>query len=356
LGEIEHAIAAHSRVQTAAVILSTSTDRLEAYVVVKDGEVIEIKELRDKLCLLPTYMQPEGFYFITAKEMPRLPSGKINVKALQDTSTNFALSQKREHTDRQPVNFGNEISNDGSDLSILLGVMAVIFPQAGNITPTSDFFDDLGGHSLVAAMLISKLRKDSPEGSALKGLGLQAIYLHRTAERITASLGEVSDDNEAFYEKSKTVNAQMGDHWPVSRQKYVLCGLAQILALLFFFLIEGISILAPYLVFYAVLRASTLGAAILATYSTFVVIPPLRVLVGIVSKWISLSKAKAGEYPLYGSLRFILLSMVVDGKICCSCGHGHDRQYASFASYDAMYGSACWSALPYRCHLRQCRL
>jgi acetyltransferase-like isoleucine patch superfamily enzyme len=297
LGEIEHAIAVHPRVQTAAVILSASTDRLEAYVVVKDGEVIEIKELRDKLRLLPAYMQPEGFYFIPAKEMPRLPSGKINAKALQDTSTYFALSQKEEHTDRQLV---YAIPNDDSDLSILLGAMAVIFPQAGNITPTSDFFDDLGGHSLVAALLVSKLRKDSPEGSALKGLGLQAIYIHRTAERIAASLEEVSDDNEAFSEKSKTVNAQLGDHWPVSQQKYVLCSLAQIPALLFFFLIESISILAPYLVFYAVLRAFTLGAAVLATYSTFVMIPPLRVLVGIAGKWISPGKAKPGEYPLYG--------------------------------------------------------
>jgi hypothetical protein len=61
-------------------------------------------------------------------------------------------------------------------------------------------------------MLVSKLRKDSPEGSALKGLGLQAIYLHRTAERIATSLGEVSGDNDAFYVKSKTVNSELGDH------------------------------------------------------------------------------------------------------------------------------------------------
>jgi non-ribosomal peptide synthetase-like protein len=299
LGEIEHAIAAHPRVQTAAVILSAGTDRVEAYVVAKDGEVIEIKELRDKLRLLPAYMQPEGFYFIPAKDMPRLPSGKINATALQDTSTYFAVSQKREHTDKQLVNAGNDIPNDSSDLSILLRAMAVIFPQAGNITPTSDFFDDLGGHSLVAAMLVSKLRKDCPEGSALKGLGLQVIYLCRTAEKIAASLGEVSDDNEAFYEKDKTVSAHLGDHWPVSQRKYVLCSLAQVPVLLFFFLIEGISILAPYLVFYAVLRAFTLGAAVLTTYCIFVVIPPLRVLVGIAGKWISLGKAKAGEYPLY---------------------------------------------------------
>ena len=38
LGEIEHAITAHSRVQTAAVILSACTDRLEAYIVWQGSE------------------------------------------------------------------------------------------------------------------------------------------------------------------------------------------------------------------------------------------------------------------------------------------------------------------------------
>ncbi|TVY21131.1 Linear gramicidin synthase subunit B, partial [Lachnellula arida] len=299
LGEIEHAIAAHPMVQTAAIILSASTDRLEAYIVVKDDELIEIKELRNKVHNLPAYMQPEAFCFLPAKEMPRLPSGKINVKALQDTSAHFALRQKEELTNGQ-VSPGDGIPDDGSDLSIILTSMAVIFSQADNITATSDFFDDLGGHSLLAAILVSKLRKDSPEGSALKRLGLQAIYLHRTAEKIAASLEAISDGEEAFLEKGKDLSAQMGDHWPISQPKYVLCSLAQVPALLFVFFVEAITILAPYLVFDAVLRAFDVGIAVVITYFTFVVIPPLRALIGVAGKWIVLGKARPGEYPLYG--------------------------------------------------------
>jgi len=297
LGEIEQAIAMHARVQTVAVILSSSTDRLEAYIVVEDGEIIETRELRDKLRLLPAYMQPEGFCFIPAKEMPRLPSGKINIKALQDTSAHFASLQ---HSERQRVDPGYTIPDDGSDLSFLLQAMVAIFPQAANVNPASDFFDDLGGHSLVAAMLVSKLRKDSPEGSALKGIGLQAIYLHRTADRIASSLDDVADDESTFHEKGKTLNAQLSDHWPVSKQMYVLCSLAQVPAILFLFLIEAITILVPYLIFYVVLRDLTLGFAVLTTYATFVVIPPLRALVGIAGKWITLGRARPGEYHLYG--------------------------------------------------------
>lgn len=171
LGEIEQAITAHPRVQTGAVILSKATDRLEAYVVAKDRENIETKELRENLRHLPAYMQPEAFNFIFANEMPRLPSGKINAKALQDLSTEFAALEKEARNDAQ-VDPEKAIPDDGSDLSILLRAMTAIFPQAGNITPSSDFFDDLGGHSLAAAMLVSKLRKDSVEGSALKSIGL----------------------------------------------------------------------------------------------------------------------------------------------------------------------------------------
>ena len=112
--------------QTTAVILSTTTDRLEAYVVVKDNAVIETRELRDKLRHLPGYMQPETFFFIHGREMPRLPSGKINPKALQDTSAQFALAQKEQHGDGQRVSSGNTTPRDGSDLSIILGAMVVI--------------------------------------------------------------------------------------------------------------------------------------------------------------------------------------------------------------------------------------
>ncbi len=147
-------------------------------------------------------------------------------------------------------------------------------------------------------MLVSNLRKDSPEGSPLKKIGLQAIYLHRTAKEIAASLGEDWENSEALREKAKTFNAQIGDHWPVSQQKYVFCCLAQVPALLFLFLIEAISNLVPYLVFFTVLRALTLGDAILATYFTFIIIPFLRASVGLAGKRIALDRAKPGEYTL----------------------------------------------------------
>jgi acyl-coenzyme A synthetase/AMP-(fatty) acid ligase len=143
LGEIEQAITAHPRVQTGAVILSKTTDRLEAYVVAKDGESIETKELRENLRHLPAYVQPEAFNFISANEMPRLPSGKINAKALQDVSTEIAALQKEAQDDAQ-ADAEKAIPDDGSDLSILLRAMTAIFPQAGNINPHKRLLRRLG--------------------------------------------------------------------------------------------------------------------------------------------------------------------------------------------------------------------
>jgi len=41
-------------------------------------------------------MQPEEFFFISADQTPRLPSGKINAKALQQTpEENFAATQRK---------------------------------------------------------------------------------------------------------------------------------------------------------------------------------------------------------------------------------------------------------------------
>ncbi|CZS96411.1 uncharacterized protein RCO7_04905 [Rhynchosporium graminicola] len=300
LGEIEHAIAEHARVQTAAVILSTCTDHLEAYIVSQGSEDIDPRELRDSLRHLPAYMQPEEFFYICADDMPRLPSGKINAKALQQTSEdNFALSQTEHNSASDSIRTSDAASGstltDNSDLAVILRAMVENFPKSARIACDSDFFDDLGGHSLIAAQLVTKLRKESPEGSPLKSIGLLVIYQHRTAEAIIASFGNCSDPEEI-----NTDNVAMGDHWDISNWNYVCCGMAQIPALLFFFVIESISILVPYLVFYFLLRDFGPGYAILITYVVFVTIPPMRALVGIAGKWIALGQAKEGEYPLYG--------------------------------------------------------
>lgn len=298
LGEIENNIAAHPSVQVATVILSNATNLLEAYIVVKEDKAIEIKEIRSKLTSLPAYMHPEMFHFIPTKDMPRLPSGKVNVKALQDISSLF-MSQTKESTESEDHNYAAGVADNDPILDVVLRELIIIFPQAANITAASDFFDDLGGHSLAAATLVSKLRKDSPEGSPLKRLGLKSIYTYRTIEKIVGSL-EDSVDYKISNDKEMAEDSQMGDHWPVSRWNYVLCGIAQIPAMLLLFFLQSINLLVPYLVFHFTVLSNDLLLSILATYLTFVVTAIFMTVVGITGKWVALGRAKPGEYPLYG--------------------------------------------------------
>lgn len=302
LGEIEQSIAAHQEVQTAAVILSTATSRLETYIVVKDGGTAEVKDIRDVLRHLPGYMQPEAFFFLPAEELPRLASGKINARALQDISS-------RQASMHEPGGKGDNVADDGcmvddgSDLGLLLKTMAEVFPQSDSLTATLDLFDDLGCHSLLAATLVSRLRKESPAGSIFKHVGIQDIYIHRTAEKIVTRLRD-RDFDEKRSAGSEDKEGQpppfTTDRWPVSRRRYVLCGLAQLPALALLFFIAGLSLLGPYLIFYALFQLYDIGTAIVGAYFTFVVIPVLQAFIAILGKWLVLGKARPGEYQLYG--------------------------------------------------------
>lgn len=302
LGEIEQAIVAHPDVQTAAVILSSATDRLEAYIVVKDGTAVEVGDIRNVLRQLPAYMQPEAFFFMSAEELPRLPSGKINARALQDISSR-QLSTHATGGEKHQVTGVSHMVEDDADLDLLLKTMAEVFPHSDNLTATSDVFHDLGCHSLLAATLVSRLRKESPAGSTLKHLGLQDIYIHRTAEKIVTSLRDnlpdekrdVNSEDEELPPLTSTI-----DHWPVSRQRYILCGVAQAPALMLLFFISSLTLIGPYLMFYALLRLYDIGTAIIGAYFTFVAIPVLRIFAAILGKWAVLGKARPGEYPLYG--------------------------------------------------------
>lgn len=268
LAEIEAVISTHPDVQVAAVICARAGEdnaRLEAYIVLNSGVSAEFH-----LATLPSYMHPEAYFFLKPDEMPRLPSGKINLKGLAELSENQTVVEK---------------TYDGP-LGVLLTAMAAVFPQA-QLHADSDFFDDLGGHSLTAAILVSRLRKES---GSLETLGLGDIYQLRTPRAIA----------EKYFEKAEHVSEPVAYH-PVNPWRHCLCGFAQIPPLIFFAFIHAVILLAPYFVFAQVYASvASIPAALGAALACFVVFPPLLLILGLSGKWLFLGRAKAGEYPLYG--------------------------------------------------------
>lgn len=310
LGEIESILSSHPDVRSAAVILANSGSdaaRLEAFVVIGSEAALDATSLHQLVSQrLPAYMRPEKIYFLDGDQMPRLPSGKINGKGLHEVSARKAAelassSQDKDHTS-EPI---AEIDSD-SALGIFLTTLRSIFPQVSRIEPQADFFNDLGGHSLLAAVLVSRLRQLPPFAT----IGLADIYEGRTPAQIATRFA-VLDDNDGTtiggsenWHEADGTGPQTGEHLPVSQARFIICGLAQLVPLLFLFFVYSVEILVPYLLFDFLVVHANIGWAVLAAYGVFVAIPPSLALLAIAGKWLILGKAKEGSYPLYGLYYF----------------------------------------------------
>ncbi|HEX7318160.1 MAG TPA: amino acid adenylation domain-containing protein, partial [Pyrinomonadaceae bacterium] len=158
LGEIEAALCAHDAVRQALVATQDSPNgdrRLVAYAVCNEGEQLSGGELRAHLQgRLPEYMVPASFVLLD--EMPALPNGKIDRRALSlmhiaGTSTATEYVAPRTPVEEMLCALWAE----------LLGVERV---------GTGDNFFELGGHSLLATRAISRIRESFEVSVALRPL------------------------------------------------------------------------------------------------------------------------------------------------------------------------------------------
>ena len=159
-GEIEAGIAQHPAVREVAVIAredAPGDKRLVAYLVVEDPPADLAEQLRALVrAASPEYMVPARF--VTLEALPRTPNGKLDRKALpavapRTPSEEMVLGMFRDVLDR-------------SDFGVF------------------DNFFDLGGHSLMAARLMAKLRTAS---------GLDLPLRHLFERPTVAALAEAID-------------------------------------------------------------------------------------------------------------------------------------------------------------------
>ncbi|EHQ25701.1 Pls/PosA family non-ribosomal peptide synthetase [Mucilaginibacter paludis] len=282
LGEIEVKLNGLAGVISAAVAVkkdSNDQDQLVGYVVTEDNTCIEESLLRSELAkVLPSYMVPGTI--MALPEMPRMPSGKINRKALPvpDILTAQLADGLVETLDlNAPVR------------DRFLAILNKIFPNK-TIDLSMDFFTDLGGHSLLAAALVSRLRRDA----ALPQASLKDIYLHRPLSKLV----------ETWETEVKTEKKERTYH-QASALKHFLCGVAQTISLGIIYGLFSVEIFAPYLGYYYVEQETgNIGYAVLMAIGLFCIIPPLFTALTIASKWLMLGKMKEGDYPLWGSYYF----------------------------------------------------
>ncbi|HJP95209.1 MAG TPA: amino acid adenylation domain-containing protein [Pyrinomonadaceae bacterium] len=147
LGEIEVTLRQHERVSDAVVTLRQDTSgaerKLVAYVIANPGCTVEARELRDYLRgKLPEYMLPSAFVMLTT--FPLTTSGKIDRLALPAPERNLETEE-------------GYIAPRGA----LEQVLATIFAEVLKLERIGvrDNFFDLGGHSLSATQIVSRVRE-----------------------------------------------------------------------------------------------------------------------------------------------------------------------------------------------------
>jgi non-ribosomal peptide synthetase component E (peptide arylation enzyme) len=144
--EISNVLDRHPALQNSAVGVyenSLGEKQLSAYVVLQDTAKVTGRVLKQFLrSKLPEYMIPS--VFIQIDTLPLLPSGKLDRNALPLPALDNMLREES-----QPAN--NEVERQLIDvMTNLLGVKT--------ISINDDFFM-LGGHSLMGAQLLNKVRE-----------------------------------------------------------------------------------------------------------------------------------------------------------------------------------------------------
>ncbi len=145
LGEIEHALLSIPDVLRAAVVVSNDGEdqNIIAYLVPVPGVPLPPAELRGALLqTLPEYMIPAAFVMMDA--LPTTPNGKLDRKALPAPSWTITRKTRDSVTPETPT-------------QITLATMWESLLKVDKVGIHESFFD-LGGHSILAARLMTQIR------------------------------------------------------------------------------------------------------------------------------------------------------------------------------------------------------
>jgi len=282
LDEISAALSAQPGVAAAAVVLRplAGTDELVAFLVATARVPLDRSFLRAALLArLPRYMVPAHLELVTT--LPRLTSGKINLAALRSAPLT-SVAATASHPPRD------------SDEAALYAALEKILPGQ-SLHPAADFFDDLGGHSLLVARLVSLLRQQP----AYATLGVHDVYRDRRLGPLAATLTRLRQTS-ATTSRPPATRARV----PASRRW--LCGLAQAAVLPFFITLNIADWLAPFFVYHYHTGepGDTVPRAIAYALATFAGARLLNIAIAIAGKrWIA-GRLSPGRYPLWGVTYF----------------------------------------------------
>lgn len=297
LGEIETVLAQQAGVGTVAVVLrqDQGIDQIVAFIVREDNHAENTVAsmatqsdaefgagLRGILsALLPPYMVPSRFEFMN--EVPRLTSGKIDRNEL-----------KRCVLQAVAASGASDVAESATE-EVLFSALASLFPGQ-TIRRNADFFNDLGGHSLMAAKLVSVLRKH-PRFAYFK---IADIYQKRSVQGIAEVL-------EAAGLLQDAALADTQESWnPAPTWKRWICGAAQAATVPWLVAMRMVQWLTPFFAyhFFTGDPGDSITRAVLLSVGVFLLLTVAEFAIAIIGKWLIAGRLKAGRYPLWGVTYF----------------------------------------------------
>ncbi|TFI41539.1 amino acid adenylation domain-containing protein [Rhodococcus sp. 1R11] len=170
LGEIDHALRTLAGVSDCAVVVrdsGRSGEQIVAYVVGGSGDVLDTADLRARLsALVPSYMVPAGF--VVLDSLPLTVNGKLDRRALPDPVFEPRVFRAPSTPEELAV---------AAAFADVLGIERVGLDD--------DFFS-LGGNSLLAVTLVSRLRAELDGGP----IPLTWVFVDSSVSALAARVAE----------------------------------------------------------------------------------------------------------------------------------------------------------------------
>jgi non-ribosomal peptide synthetase-like protein len=285
LAEIESLLLENPNIRAATVKLfeREGLQELAAYVLLEDfNKGLDRENLLSNLeSRLPPYMVPG--YLEVLSEFPRLTSGKTDRARLPEPK--HPLIRAATQIVAPETLLEKQVAS----------VWAKIFGLP-EVSVEDDFFLQLGGHSLVAAQMVTLLRKETG-----RHVTVRDAYNHPTVRKLSAQLQSLPD----VIADEGTAQGAQHVFESLPRSTRFLTATLQLVSMYLLYGIASIPFVILLLPVFGWLFGDTSFTAVVWVWlGTIFFTWPVMLAVSIASKWMIIGRYKPGRYPLWGFQHF----------------------------------------------------
>ena len=283
LSEIESVLLEYKQIKAAAVtkVMIDGIPELAAFVVNGSGKEIDRLNLAETLPeRLPEYMVP-GFVD-EIEEIPLTNSGKVDRNALPEPKTRLR------DFDRPVIEPANETETALKDIwEAATGL--------SQISVMDDFFMDLGGHSMLAARVISQTRQELTG----KTVSVHDLYRLKTIRALAAHMDTQKRTLDGSDFAAGRSAAPEVKHPPFA-MKYLVVLLQAVSIYLLLGILAAPLIASAYFFVPVYHGTVTYASAMAVAVPVSFLFWPSLIALSISAKWLLIGRYRAGRYPVWG--------------------------------------------------------